>query len=374
MKKNLFGLFVLLFSISLQAQTLKELEANRVNLPNGWSLTPAGDKLPLGDLPLNIAISHNGNFAAVTNNGQSYQSIMMIDTKTQKRTDSVKVRILWLGLAFSKDDKMLYVSAGNENRILCFSNNNGKLSLADSIELGKPWPVKISPAGLCVDDEHKRLYVVTKENNSLYIINLVTKKIIKQVNLPGEAYTCILSPQNKLYISIWGDEKVLVYDTRKDTVTASIHVGSNPNDLVFSHNGKCLFVSNANDNSVSVISVADGKVLETLDAAIYPNSLEGSTTNSVAISADDKTLYIANADNNCLAVFDISKPGHSFSKGFIPVGWYPTCVRVVNAKVWVSNGKGFSSKANPFGPNPWLVNSKPITNKVIKTNQKKCNI
>jgi YVTN family beta-propeller protein len=347
------NLFTLLFCINLHAQTLKELEANRINLPNGWSLTPAGDKLLLGDLPLNIAVSHKGGFVAVTNNGQSDQSIMMIDAKTEKRTDSIKIPAGWLGLAFSKDDKTLYASAGNWNKILCYSNTNGILKLTDSIKLGNPWPEKISPTGLCADDANKRLYVVTKENNSLYIINLENKKIIKQMSLPGEAYTCALSPtNNKLYISIWGDKKVLIYDTHKDTVLTSIQVGSNPNDLVFSHNGKYLFVSNANDNSVSIIAIAENKVIETLDAAIYPNSLEGSTTNSVAVNADDKILYIANADNNCLAVFDISKPGHSFSNGFIPTGWYPTCVRVVNHKIWVSNGKGFSSMANPFGPNP----------------------
>ncbi len=329
------------------------MEATRILLPNGWSLTPAGDKLPLGDLPLNIALSNDGNYVAVTNNGQSDQSIMVIDTRTEKRTDSIKIAVGWLGLCFSKDDKTLYASAGNKNQVLCYSHTNGKLVLSDSIVLGKPWPEKISPTGLCIDDAHKKLYVVTKENNSLYIINLEKKKTIKQVKLPGEAYTCSLSPaNNNLYISIWGDENVLIYGTRKDTILSSIHVGSNPNDLVFSHSGKYLFVSNANDNSVSVILTADNRVLETLDAAIYPNSLEGSTTNSVALSADDKTLYIANADNNCLAVFDISKPGHSFSKGFIPTGWYPTCVRVVNHKIWVSNGKGFSSMANPLGPNP----------------------
>jgi YVTN family beta-propeller protein len=350
---GLISLLILTITINLQAQTLKELEVNRIHLPNGWSLTPAGDKLPLGDLPLNIAVSTDGNFVAITNNGQSDQSIMVIDTKSQKRTDSAKIAVGWLGLCFSKDAKMLYASAGNKNQILCFSNNKGKIILADSIVLGKMWPEKISPTGLCVDDAHKRLYVVTKENNSLYIINLEKKSIIKQVTLPAEAYTCALSPaNNNLYISIWGDEKVLIYDTHKDTVLNSINVGSNPNDLVFSHNGKYLFVSNANDNSVSVISTTENKVMETLDAAIYPNSLEGSTTNSVGLSADDKTLYIANADNNCLAEFDVSKPGHSFSKGFIPTGWYPTCVRVVNHKIWVSNGKGFSSMANPLGPNP----------------------
>ena len=53
-----------------------------------------------------------------------------------------------------------------------------------------------------------------------------------------------------------------------------------------------------------------------------------------------------------MAVFDVSKPGFSKSNGFIPVGWYPTCVKVIGKKIWVTNGKGFTSFANPKGPNP----------------------
>jgi hypothetical protein len=37
-----------------------------VLLPNGWSLTPAGHSLTLGDLPLNIAVSPSGRYLAVT--------------------------------------------------------------------------------------------------------------------------------------------------------------------------------------------------------------------------------------------------------------------------------------------------------------------
>src|SRR5439155_6744752 len=72
----------------------------------------------------------------------------------------------------------------------------------------------------------------------------------------------------------------------------------------------------------------------------------------LALSADEKTLYIANADNNCLSVFDVSKPGSGSSKGFIPTGWYPTSVKVIGHKIYVANGKGFSSMANPNGPKP----------------------
>jgi DNA-binding beta-propeller fold protein YncE len=103
---------------------------------------------------------------------------------------------------------------------------------------------------------------------------------------------------------------------------------------------------------VSVINTKEGKVVETLNAALYPNAPSGSTSNGVALSENGKILYIANADNNCLAVFDVTNPGKSVSKGFIPVGWYPTNVKVVGNEILVTNGKGLSSKANPQGPNP----------------------
>jgi hypothetical protein len=68
-------------------------------------------------------------------------------------------------------------------------------------------------------------------------------------------------------------------------------------------------------------------------------------------------LYIANADNNCLAVFDVQEPGESKSVGFIPTGWYPTSVKVLNKKIWVTNGKGSRSLPNPKGPNPYITRS-----------------
>ena len=46
-----------------------KLEKKKVMLRNGWSLSPADRSLPLGDLPLNIAVSSSEKLVAVTNNG-----------------------------------------------------------------------------------------------------------------------------------------------------------------------------------------------------------------------------------------------------------------------------------------------------------------
>lgn len=352
--KHLFKFLLLFSSLATFGQNVNtQTNTQEVLLPNGWSLTPAGRSLEVGDLPLNIAVSVSEKLMAVTNNGQGKQTIQLIDTKSEKVLDNIEIPKSFYGLKFSRDEKSLYASGGNDNWILKYAVVANKLVLNDTLILGKKWPNKISPVGIEIDDDRQLLYVVTKENNSFYILDLKTKAIVFEQNLGHEAYTCVLSPDKKiLYISLWGGRKIALFDTQNRKIVNSIPVSYNPNELILSKNGQYLYVANAGDNSVSVIDTKTQKVIEILDAGLYPNSLVGSVTNGVALSKDEKTLYIANADNNCLAVFDVSNKGKSFSKGFIPVGWYPTNVRVIGKKIVVANGKGFTSFANPRGPQP----------------------
>ncbi len=175
-KAFLFLSLISLLHFRSRAQTTDELSSRRVLLPNGWQLTPVGKILPLGDLPLNIAVSPDKKLAAVTNNGQSTQTIQLIDLKKGIVTDSVIIGKSWLGLTFSDDGKYLYASGGNDNFIIKYAIRKMELINTDTIILGKPWPEKISVAGIALDDRKKMLYVVTKENNSLYAIDLHNKK------------------------------------------------------------------------------------------------------------------------------------------------------------------------------------------------------
>ena len=85
MKKQILLLITMCFALLLNAQVIP----SQITLPNGWKLSPVGKSFALGDLPLNIAVSKSGNLLAVTNNGQSTQSIQLIDAKTEKVIDSV---------------------------------------------------------------------------------------------------------------------------------------------------------------------------------------------------------------------------------------------------------------------------------------------
>jgi len=113
--------------------------------------------LPLGDLPLNIALSPSKRLAAITNNGESDQTIQLIDLEKDVVLDSIIIAKSWLGLTFSDDGNYLYASGGNDNKIIRYLISNNRLSVNDSIILGKPWPEKISVTGIALDDPKKQI-------------------------------------------------------------------------------------------------------------------------------------------------------------------------------------------------------------------------
>jgi YVTN family beta-propeller protein len=326
----------------------------QTQLANGWKLSPAGTATPLGDLPLNLQISPDGRLAAVVNAGWGENSVQLLDAATSQVLDTRVVPAAWAGLAFGPDGRTLYASGGQHNRIHSFRVEGQKLQPDSALVLGAKWPKqKIGVAGLAVDGPRNVLYAVTREDNSLYTFDLKTRRLLRTLKLPAEAYAALLSPDGaRLYISLWGGRAVATYDVASQQLLPTITVESHPNDMALTRDGRRLFVANANSNSVSVIDTREGRVTETLNTALFPSSPAGSTPDGVALSADDSQLYIANADNNCLAVFDVRDAKASRPLGFVPTGWYPTAVRVAGTQLLIANGKGSASKANPNGPNP----------------------
>ena len=327
---------------------------SQTRLPNGWKLSPAGTATPLGDLPLSLQISSDGRLAAVVNAGWGENSVQLLDAATGQLLDTRVVPAAWAGLAFAPDGRTLYASGGQHNRIYCFTIEGHELRPDSALVLGDRWPKqKIGVAGLAVDGRRQQLYAVTREDNSLYTFDLKTRRILRTLKLPAEAYAALLSPDGaRLYISLWGGHAVAVYDTEKQQLLPNIPVESHPNDLALTRDGRRLFVANANSNSVSVIDTRLGRVTETLNTALFPASPAGSTPDGLALNADDSQLFIANADNNCVAVFDVRDPAASRPLGFVPTGWYPTAVRVAGNQLLIANGKGSASKPNANGPNP----------------------
>ncbi|MGE5352259.1 MAG: bifunctional YncE family protein/alkaline phosphatase family protein [Acidobacteriota bacterium] len=354
---TLAGLMLAGCSSTGKITTPGSLSETRVLLSNGWYLSPAGKQAGIGDLPLNLAISPDENYAVTTNNGQSKPTLSVVDLRKAETVQTLNVPNLWVGLKFFDNGRKLAASGGTSGRINIYDFNHGTLKESDSIIIAKKWPKdKTWIAGLDIDEAQGRIYAADRFTESLYVIDMKAKSVISKISLPAKPYTCLVSKKsNYVYISLWGGAGIALLDKNTLKVEKTIQAGSHPNDMIESQDGKYLFTSNANVNSVSIIDVEKGREIEKVNSGLTPDAPPGSTPNGVALSPDGKKLFIANADNNSLAVFDISNPGQSRSLGFIPTGWYPTAVKVLSDKtIIVANGKGGRSMANPHGPNPYF--------------------
>jgi YVTN family beta-propeller protein len=329
----------------------------RILLPNGWYLSPAGKQLEIGELPLNMVVTPDEHFLITTDDGTAKQTLSIIDLQKWELIQKVPIAKSWLGLRMFDGGKRLLVSGGNDNRVYVYGFNEGSLDLQDSLVVAPPRPAaKVWVAGIDVDESAGLVYAAGKEDRSLNVLRLSDKSLINRISLPSVPYTCLVARSHPyVFVSLWGGASVAFVRKADLRIEKTVPVGDHPCDMVQSPDGKRLFVANANRNTVSVIDIASGTVTEMLGAALYPDLPCGSTPNGLSLSSDGSRLYIANADNNCLAVLDVGHPGHSRSLGFIPTGWYPTCVSVlpVSGRILVANGKGGSgSRANPEGPNP----------------------
>jgi YVTN family beta-propeller protein len=219
------------------------------------------------------------------------------------------------------------------------------------IEAGKPLPI----AGLAekdrfilslaVDAEH-HLYAVNTENDTLYKLDLADNHVLAQITLGYRPADVVISPDGKrVAVSNWGDKSVSLLDPASLAEKTRVAVGAHPLALAFSADGR-LFVSNSGGNSVSVIE--DGRILEQVTTSLAMGDPLGSTPNALAVSPDGRTLYVANADNNDLAVVDIHERGHAHIVGFIPTGWYPTALALTpdGRNLVVGVAKGVGSQAN----------------------------
>ena len=369
-----------------------------VLLPNMWSLRPAGTQVDLADFPVNIAVHPDGKFAAVLHAGNSAHEIHIVDIAKAAVVQRVKVEETFYGLEFAHSGKRLYASgAGNEViRFFDFQATSGSLAPEQRIVLRDAKERGI-PAGLALSSDAQSLYVANVLGQKVAKVNLAEEgapvleipmgagtppKAGPRPAQPGQPeqsldeaaitkraeaaldpadptapypYACRLDEgRNRLYVSLWARSEVAVLDLHSNSVVDRWKTEEHPNEMLLTKSGRILYVANANRNTVSVIDTVSGETLETLWAALHPQSPPGSTPNSLALSPDEKTLFVANANINTIAVLDVSTRGKSRSLGFIPTGWYPTSVRVTpdGKTLLVTNGKGIISRANPKGPQP----------------------
>jgi YVTN family beta-propeller protein len=332
-----------------------------VLLPSGWSLRPAGRQVQLGHFPVNLAVHPSGKWVVALHAGMTDHEAVVIETATRKVVSRVVMDQCFYGLCFSPDGARLYASGAEFEVIHAFKFADGWLSDDKPIRVADEKQTFL-PGGVATSADGRTLYAAGTFGHEVAVVPL------DEAGLgAGEAkrfgtgaltfpYAILPDPQNpgRLFVSLWGKSGVAVIDPAAGKVTATWATEPHPTEMALSPDGSTLYVACANSTRVSVLDTKTGEALETILCALHPKAPPGNTPTSLTLSPDGKTLYVANANANNLAVIDVSERGKAKPRGFVPTGWYPTCVRFNKAdnRLYVLNGKGGSSLANPLGPQP----------------------
>ncbi len=163
-----------------------------------------------------------------------------------------------------------------------------------------------SPHGIALTTDGSKLYVGLENADipGIVVYDTVAGKVLRKIDvvLRGGHFLAIQPGSDKLYYPMREDHRVLVIDTKTDTISKIIPIEGGPVGVGFSPNGEA-WIHNDGDGRVHVIDTGTDVVVRTLEGlgkgagrmAVSPDgkwaaSTHGGSQDVAIINAVDKTV------------------------------------------------------------------------------------
>jgi YVTN family beta-propeller protein len=184
-------------------------------LPNGRLLTPAGKNIVVAPHPFGLTLSPDGNTAVTANSGTSPLSITIIRNILSEHpevqqippgpaTDRGVLASVFMGLAVSNDNSVVYVAGGQENKIFIFDLKTGEKKgfidcsfQSDTVDYTHGYI-----GDLTLSKDGKKLYAVDQIGFRMIIVNTETNQPEHHVPVGRYPFGICLSPdEKKVYVA-----------------------------------------------------------------------------------------------------------------------------------------------------------------------------
>ncbi|TDB62375.1 bifunctional YncE family protein/alkaline phosphatase family protein [Arundinibacter roseus] len=306
--------------------------------------------------------------------GGETNSIFLFDLETGQKKATISCAQKQNGLSYyhgyigdmvlSKDGSTLYAVDQIGFRLIVVDTRTQKIM--HSIPTGR------YPFGVCLSPNEKNVYVANvgvfeykpftdldkndlKNTAHKWPSTRYNSKEMKE-GIPEKGVPALGDPNAPEAFSVWSysvqNRKPVVRSKIKTGILVGQMVedfpavgGSSPNSVVATD--QHVFVTNGNNDCISVIDIRKDTVVQTLFLNPEPRlgALRGLIPFGVAVSPDQQRLYVAEAGINAVAVVDIPTMN---IVGHIPTGWFPSKLKVSpdGKKLIVTNAKGYGSGPN----------------------------
>lgn len=343
--------------LNLQAQGLKTLltvpgvyqtdtlnEKGRSIIPSGRYLSPAGELVRITRDPFGMAVSPDGHTAATLHNGV-FSLICLKDlqvTRVPSYDHTIKSPLSgssFLGIAWAKDNKTIYLSAGDKGSVIVYDTKT--LSTIDSVSLNGPAGGTIYgdsfTSDLVLNEDAHELLVLDRGNNRLVSIDLSSHKLKASIPCGRLPFGLALSPDKKL--AFVANVGLYSYALMPDITPENYNhkllpwhpYGNNTPESIYGTTFKGRKVPGVGSPlvpeamSVYTIDLATNTVIDRFKTGRQIGQMiegaevtGGASPNSVAVGS--RFAYVTNATNDNISVIDYRI--HKIS-GTIPIHFAP---------------------------------------------------
>jgi YVTN family beta-propeller protein len=223
-------------------------------------------------------------------------------------------------LVLSNDKIYSYAYVANNSvvfsRYLPVVKNMIELSIKDIRHAKNPPTNQIGlqvgnfPQGINFNPNKNLLYVPLYGSNIVSVIDVKTNKVLTNITVGSKPQDIAVIPfDNSIYVTNEGSNDVYFIDGITNTVTSEIKVGQSPiniaSDPTIKNGFGLLFVSNRDNNSVSVLAGDTGKKIPvTFMGKKHDDIQVGINPWGVAVNPITNRLYVANIHSNDVYVVD----------------------------------------------------------------------
>ncbi len=179
-------------------------------IPNGRLITPTGQSYTVAPHPYGLALSNDGTIAVTANSGIQPLAITILrklqsgnpeiqQVPSGPATDKGVLASVFMGLAISPDNKVVYVAGGQENKVFIFDINTGaKAGMIDCSSKEDKADFTHGYIGdMVLSRDGKMIYAVDQIGFRLIIIDVVKNKVISNVPVGRYPFGIALSPDEK---------------------------------------------------------------------------------------------------------------------------------------------------------------------------------
>ncbi|MDB5249082.1 MAG: Phosphoesterase family protein [Segetibacter sp.] len=297
-------------------------------LPSGRYVTPAGQTIQITHDPFGLAVSpdgtktvtlHNGVFTIINNATLSKTRVPSYDNSITSPLSNGS----FLGVAFSSDSKIVYLSGGDNGAVIIYDID--KLQRLDSISLngtidGTDYDDSFTSDLLFNEDNHE-LLVLDRGNFRMVRLDVNTKKITASINTGRQPFGLAISPDHTVaFVANVGvyDYPLLtgLTEKNKDSLLLPFHpYADNSKESIEGYEYKGRKVPGVGSPlapeamSVYTIDLSTNKVIDRFKPGHQVGQMVedaevvgGASPNSIAVGS--KYAYVSNATNDNISIID----------------------------------------------------------------------